>query len=98
MPSTPTHRTMTLEPYRWATIFATLSLDIAAPYSSAMGLQLPPGDSFLTGLRGVIRRFREAQKNDPGVEMQFARGAFDWLESEFGSEFAQHLYYWGTEI
>lgn len=98
MTNAPIHRTRTLEPYRWATVFATLSLDIAAPYSSAMGLQLPPGESFVNGLRDVIRRFREAAKSDSGVEMQFDRSAFDWLESEFGSAFAQQLYYWGTEI
>jgi hypothetical protein len=63
-----------------------------------MRLQLPLGDSFVKVLRDVIRRFREAQKSDPGAEMQFARSAFDRLESEFGSAFAQHLYYWGTQI
>jgi len=87
-----------LAPYRWGTIFATLSLDLAAPYISDMQLQLPPRDPFITSLRKVIQEFRSLQALDPNANLPFSEAVFRWASGEYGANFVNHLYQWGENI
>jgi hypothetical protein len=86
-----------LDLYRWGTVFAVLSLDLTAPYTQQMGLQLPPGESFLVGLRKKILEFRSLEY-DANARLSFARSTHDWLRGEHGPMFSQHLYHWGEEV
>ena len=87
-----------IEIYRWGTTFATLSLDVAAPYVPQMGLQLPAGDLFRPGLRRIIEEFRQRQTQGEDVENLFSPAAFDWAVQVFGRAFATHLYAWGQNV
>lgn len=92
------NRPFKLNPYRWGTIFGTLSLDLVSPYISDMGLQLPAGDVFMRGLREIIQTFRGLEAQQPGGELPFARAVFQWATKEFGPQFAGHLYDWGENV
>jgi hypothetical protein len=87
-----------LDPYRWGTILGVLSLDVARPYVADMGLQLPPGDKFVAGLREIIRGFRAQQAQRPVEEHSFAQTIFEWVSKEYGPAFADHLYQWGENV
>jgi hypothetical protein len=87
-----------IEPHRWGTIFASLSLDLVAPYVSQMGLQLPPGTAFLEGLRNIIERYRSLETKDAGAERDFAPAVFQWASETFGRAFTDHLYAWGQDV
>jgi hypothetical protein len=87
-----------IDPYRWGTVFAVLSLDLTTPYASKMCLQLPPRDSFITGLRKIITQFRAAASLDPEAELPFAKDVFRWSTDRYGVGFSSHLYLWGTNI
>ena len=84
--------------YRWGTIFATLSLDVAAPFISQMGLQLPAGNGFRMGLRKIIEEFRKLEGEQSNAESLFSSDVFDWAANEFGRGFAEHLYAWGQDV
>ena len=87
-----------LNPYRWATIFGTLSLDLCSPYLGDMHLQTPPRERFLVGLRAVIERFRGLQAANPSADLAFAESAFAWASQDFGPGFSDHLYLWGEKV
>ncbi len=80
---------------KWTNILATLSLDVAAPYISRMGLELPEG--FRDGLRHLIEDFR-ARETKPGVAAQFLPAVFAWAEQQYGPTFADSLYQWGENV
>ena len=84
--------------YRWGTTFATLSLDVAAPYVPQMGLQLPAGDVFKPGLRRIIEEFRRRQTQGEEVEELFSPAVFEWAQQAFNHAFAAHLYAWGQNV
>ena len=83
---------------RWGTILGVLSLDLAAPYVTPAGLELPPGTAFVEGLRGLIVDFRSRQRTDTGVERFFAGTVMDWSSGEFGAGFADYLRSWGEHV
>jgi hypothetical protein len=87
-----------LNPHRWGTIFATLSLDIVVPYIPSMHLQLPPWSEFVMGLRAIIEEFRLLQALDSTTRFSFAETVFEWAANEYGGGFVAHLFQWGEEV
>jgi len=83
---------LSIDPYRWGYIFGLLSLDMVHPFASNMGLQLPDGMEFMTGLRRSIEEVDTVQ--DPAL----APAVFRWLTLEYGSVFVDHLSSWGDTV
>jgi hypothetical protein len=87
-----------LDPYLWGTIFAVLSLDVASPFVPNMGLQLPPGDSFRTGLRKIIEEFRRLEAKQTNIAEPFVEAVFNWTAQRYGQELSDQLYAWGENV
>jgi hypothetical protein len=57
-----------------------------------MGLQLPEGTEFMTGLRRKIEEVETVQ--DP----LFVPSVYQWLTLEYGAVFMDHLLFWGKSV
>jgi hypothetical protein len=87
-----------IDPYRWGTIFAVLSLDVAAPFVSNMGLQLQRSDALRSGLRRIIADYRKLEASQGNADASFLRAVFDWAAKDFGQGFSNYLYAWGQNV
>lgn len=89
---------MAVDKYRWATIWAVLSLDLADPYIRDMGLKLEDRESFRAKIRRLILSYRKSHEGSSVGQISFAEFMFDRLDNEYDSNFGAHLRTWGEEV